>query len=79
MANLSRDGRLALEIAMLLTDGRDPKNDMAAILVTLETVVATVLLAVMDRNPRAAVGMLHEGLVPRTEERIAQFSARGAL
>lgn len=65
----------ALAAASEVVDGRDLEADMGAILVTLDYVVATVLLTVMDEHPAKAVAMLHEGLVPAVEKRIARYAA----
>lgn len=76
MSSPSRDTQLAVQAARILIDDRDPVADMSTIMVTLETMVSTVLLAVMNQKPDAAIGMLHEGLVPRVEFRIALFASR---
>lgn len=75
----TEDTRRALAAAKTIIDGRDLSADRGAIMVTLEHLVSTVLLAVMDRNPRMAVGMLNEGLVPGVEGRIAILEAKRAI
>lgn len=76
MANVARDRARNIEVARAIIDGRDLKADMAAILVTLDGVVALVLLAVMDDCPSRAAAMLNEGLVQGVESRLALASAR---
>lgn len=70
------DATRAIRAAKIVIDNRDPVTDMASIMVTLEHTVATVLLAVMDRNGLRAAAMLNEGLVQGVENRLALFSAR---
>lgn len=78
MSQASRDTALAVEAGKILFDGRDPIADASAILVTLDHLVATVLLVTMGRDHRKAVAMLNEGLLPHVEERIALHAAGGA-
>lgn len=47
-------------------------EDSAAIMVTAEHAIATLLI-VLYRDPAMAAAMLNEALVPRVEERIALF------
>jgi hypothetical protein len=77
MTEMSRDSRRAVEAAKVLLDGRDPVTDFASVLITLDHLVATVLLVTMGNDHRKAVGMLNEGLVPNVEERIALYAAGG--
>lgn len=74
MTSPSRDSHLAVAAAKMIIDGRDPVVDMSTVLITLDHVVATVLIAAMNRDPRKAVAMLNEGLVPHVEERIALYA-----
>lgn len=77
MTEPQKDTQRALAAAKLIIDGRHPDADSGAILVTLEGLVALVLLAVMKNDPRLAAGMLNEGLVPGVEGRIALAASRG--
>lgn len=77
MGEPSKDVKRVVAAAKLLIDDRNIVTDFASILVTLEHLVALVLLTSMERNPRRAIGMLHEGLLPRIEERIAIFASKG--
>lgn len=78
MTEPQKDTQRALAAAKLLIDGRDPSADHAAILVTLEGLVALVLLAVTRNNHPIAAAMLNEGLVPGVESRIALSASRSA-
>ena len=75
MSEAQNDTKRALAAARLIFDGRDPKSDFGAVLVTLEHAVATVLLTVM-RDPAKAAALLNEGLVPGVEERLAFYSSK---
>lgn len=72
----SEDTKRALAAAKVLLDGRDSRADTGGVMVTLETLVSMILLLVMDNDHRKAVGMLHEGLLPGVEERIALGASR---
>jgi hypothetical protein len=74
MTTMKEDSHRAFNAAKAIVDGRDLSADGSMILVTLEHAVATILLAVMG-DPRKAVGLLNEGLVPGIEERIAFYAA----
>ncbi len=76
MTEASKDTQRALAAAKALVDGRDLIADSSAILVTLDHLVATVLLATMGGDDRKAVGMLHEGVLPGVEERIALHASK---
>ncbi|MEZ5768702.1 MAG: hypothetical protein R3D80_14330 [Paracoccaceae bacterium] len=76
MTDLHEDTLRAIRAGHEILDGRDPVEDMGAILVTLDHVVASVLIATMAANPDKARGMLHEGLAPAVEERIMLYAAR---
>lgn len=77
MTEASKDTKRALRAARSILDGRDPQADFAAILVTLDHVIGTVLLVTMG-GPEKAVRMLHEGTIPGVEERIAMVAAKRA-
>ena len=55
--------------------GRRPDFKAAEIMVTLEQVITTVLLALYD-DPKMAARMLNEALVPGVEERLALYAKR---
>lgn len=69
-----KDTQRALAAAKLIVDGRPPTD--SAVLVTLEGVVALVLLAHMGNDHANAAAMLNEGLVPGVESRIALAASR---
>lgn len=75
MTEAQRDTQRALAAAKAIFDGRDPAADMSAIMVTLDHVVGTVLLATQG-DPSKAARMLNEGLVPGVEERLAMAGAK---
>lgn len=72
---MSADSRRAVEAAMRIIDDRD-MADSGEILITLELAIATVMLAVFDRDPRMAAAMFHEGVAPNIDDRLAAYSAR---
>lgn len=61
--------------AMAIIGDRLIEHDHSSIMVTLETTVALVLLA-LYRNPRVAAGMLNDGLVAGVESRLSLFASR---
>jgi len=63
---------------MVLIDGRDINNpdDCASIMIPLDHVIATVILTVMDRDPKKALIMFTEGTVPHVEQRIALYASK---
>jgi len=68
-----KDTLRAAEAASRILDGRSPvPENEAAILVTLEHTLTTVLLA-LYKSPREAAAMLEEGLIPCTIERLARY------
>lgn len=73
----SPDVRRAVEAAKIVLDGRDPVKDMAEVMITLEHMVATLLLVVTNRESRRAAHLLNEGLVPRVEFRISLNGQNG--
>ena len=76
MTSIDKDAeRIVLSVATLIGD-RKPVQDCADIMVTLEQMVATVLLITMNNNPRHAARLLNEALVPRIEERLAHVEAK---
>lgn len=74
MSESARDTQRAIKAARAIIDGRDPQKDMSSIMVTLEHLVAAVLLMTM-KDPRKAAGMLNEGLLQGVEDRLARFAA----
>jgi hypothetical protein len=76
MTDGERDIQRAAAAARALVDGRNLREHSSQILVTLEHLVAAVLLGVMDRDARHAASMLNEGLVPGVEGRLALHAAR---
>lgn len=76
MGEAQKDTQRAIAAAKLIVDGRDVEADYSAILVTLEGLVALVLLATMGQDHRKAAAMLNEGLMPGVEERIAVSASR---
>ena len=74
MTEPQKDTQRAIAAAKLILDGRDPKD--SSVLVTLEGLVALVLLASMGNDHEKAAAMLNEGLVPGVEERIALAASR---
>jgi hypothetical protein len=77
MTGTSEESRRSVAAAFVLIEGRDPIADRPEILVNLDRLIALVLLACMDRDPKKALGMLHEGIVPMAEERIMVFEKAG--
>lgn len=59
-----------------IVDGRTKDEDVPFVLITLESVIITVLLAIFNQDEKECIHMLNEGLVPRIEERIAALTAR---
>lgn len=78
MSEPFKDTLRAMNAAKAIFDGRDPAGEYSRILVTTEHTIAAILLACMGGDPRKAVGMLNEGLIPRIEERIAMYAAKEA-
>lgn len=76
MPDAKKDHTRALAACHEILDNRHPIADRASVLVTLEHTIAAMLIAVMDGKPLLAVGMLHEGVLPGVEERIALFASR---
>lgn len=76
MTEAQKDTQRALEAAKIIFDGRDPRSDGSKILVTLDHLIATVLLVTQGGDHKKAVGMLHEGTLPHVEERIALHASR---
>ena len=72
----SKDTARLLAAATAIIDDREPITDRAAIMVTLEGVVAATLICVMGGNHKAAAAMLNEGLLPDVESRIALGASR---
>lgn len=74
MSEAKRDTTRALAAGKTILDGRGA-DDAAAIMVTLEHAVATVLIA-LYRDHAHAAAVLNEGLVPGVEARISLHQAR---
>ncbi len=73
---MSSETERSLRASQAIFDGRPvTKDSMAQIMVTLESTVATVLLALF-RDQRFAAAMLREALAPAVEERLALHEAR---
>lgn len=77
MNEAQKDTQRAFDAARALLDGRDPIADRGAVMVSLEHLVSTMLLMVMDRDPKKAAAMLNEGLVQGVEGRLAYGQSRG--
>lgn len=75
MSDSLLDAERARAASKALIDGRDLVHDQARILVTLDHMVALILIVLM-RDPRKAAAMLNEGLVPGVEERLSLYAAR---
>lgn len=75
MSDSLLDAERARSAIKLLIDGRDIIHDQSGILVTLDHMVAVLLLILM-RDPRKAAAMLNEGLVPGVEERLSLYAAK---
>lgn len=74
MSEPQKDTQRAVAAAKLILDGRDPTD--SSVLVTLEGLVALVLLAVMKQDEHKAARILNEGLVPGVEERLSLHASR---
>lgn len=75
MHEAQKDTQRALAAAKAIFDGRDPKADASAVLVTAEHAFAAVLLAIYT-DPRMAASMLTEGLLPGIEQRLAFYASK---
>jgi len=64
-----------LKAASAILEGRDLVTDRGAAMVTLEGVVAAVLVALMGDHDKAAA-MLNEGLIEGVETRLALGASR---
>jgi hypothetical protein len=70
------DTKRALAAAQAIIGGRlRAYAEPAQIMVTLEHTVATVLIALYG-DPRIAVGMLNEALIPGVERRLAFYGSK---
>ena len=76
MHEAQKDTQRAIAAGKLIIDGRDPVADYGSILVTLEGLVALLLLSLMENNHQKAAAMLNEGLVPGVEERLSLAAKR---
>jgi hypothetical protein len=68
------DTHRAMAAAQAIVGGRD-LHEAAAVMVTLEHAVATVLIALYG-DPHKAAGMLNEALVPGVERRLAFYGSK---
>lgn len=76
MNEAARDSVRAMAAVRALMDDRDPRTDMAQIMVTLETVVAVTLTAVCQGDHARGAALMNEGLVPGVEDRLMAAAAR---
>jgi len=76
MHNAQKDAHRAITAAKIILDGRHPIEDRSTVLVTLDHLIATVLIAAMGGDAKKAVTMLHEGTIPHVEERIMLFAQK---
>lgn len=74
MSEARNDTARALAAAKQICDGRHPIEDRSQVLITLDHVIATILLTAMDQDPEKALGMLREATIPHVEERIMMFA-----
>lgn len=71
-----KDSQRALKAAKEILDGRHPVDDRSTVLITLDHVIATVLITTMGGDVQKALGMFNEGTIPSVEKRIALFASR---
>lgn len=76
MDEAQQDTQRAIAAARALLDGRDPETEAPQILITLDHLIAMMLVITQGGDHRKAVQMLHEGTVPHVEERIAIHANR---
>ncbi len=76
MYDAQKDTQRAMAAGREILDGRHPIDDRATVLITLDHLIATVLIASMGGDAKKAVGMLHEGTIPSVEERIALYASK---
>lgn len=76
MSEPKKDTKRTVGAAKLILAGRDPKDDLGAVMVTLEGTVAAVLLLVMGGDQKKAAGMLNEGFIQGVESRLALHASR---
>lgn len=74
MQDHEKDTQRALTAAKAICDGRHPAEHREKVLITLDHVIATILIAAMGNDPKKALAMLHEGTIPHVEERIMLFA-----
>ena len=75
MSEAAEDTHRAAAAGKAILDGRDPSEDFASVMVTLEHAVAAVLILLM-RDPQKAARMLNEGLMQGVEQRLALYAER---
>jgi hypothetical protein len=71
MTDMAREHQRMMDAVKALIDNRDHEAEPSGILVTLEGVIAATLLVVMQGDHRNAAAMMHEGIVPGVEGRLA--------
>jgi len=71
------DTKLAEQAAKIILNGRHPVKDFAQVQITLDHVIATVLLATSDLDPVRAAHVLNEGTLPHVEERFMLYAKNG--
>lgn len=76
MSDARKDTTRAINAVNMILDGRDPQAHFAAILVTAEHAIASLLLLLL-RDPRKAASMLNEGLLQGVEDRLSLYASKG--
>ncbi|EPX80499.1 hypothetical protein [Salipiger mucosus] len=74
MHEAQKDTQRALQAAKAICDGRHPMFERSGVLITLDHVIATVLISAMGNDPKKALAMFNEGTIPSVEERIMLFA-----
>lgn len=70
MTEAEKDTERARQAVLQILDSRCPIEHIESVMVTLEHVVAVILLMVMHNDPRMAESMLLEGLAPGVAARL---------
>lgn len=70
---INEDTALAVAVAKMLINGRDPVNDNS-VLITLDHVIALILIVAMKKDARKAAYLLNEGVVPAVEQRLSFYN-----
>jgi len=76
MIEVQRNARRARLAATDVIDGRDITNEreLVEILRTLDHMIALVLLMVMERDPKKALLVFSDGIIPAVEQRFIVYS-----